>query len=295
MISPMPEKTVSVAESAARAIDCGQLDLFGWERIKLGEGYAALEMLDLEAAAAVFSDLMRQKPGFPDAVQGYAMAVEWGDRLWEMEPLRLETEALALWERIRSYPFGPWGGGLRKALIKKLISVVEQNVDFYVPPDFCLGLFYIETMQYDQAEGALRRLLEKHPNNARLLCLLGNALSLQRRPSEARALYAKALLIAPRDVGAGGLEDGELAAIIREVGPHVAPIHGWLRGVLPMVDITVPSPGDHDHDTALKTYRTLVDAESARKKRDHRRMVEQRRLLKETAPEVLEAYLNRIV
>jgi hypothetical protein len=35
-------------------IDRVQLDLFSWDRIKIGEGFNALAMLDLQAAAAIF-------------------------------------------------------------------------------------------------------------------------------------------------------------------------------------------------------------------------------------------------
>ena len=58
-----------------------QLDLFGLERIKLGEGYAALARLDLDKAASIFGDLIRENPGFAEAAEGKSMAVEWSDTL----------------------------------------------------------------------------------------------------------------------------------------------------------------------------------------------------------------------
>lgn len=282
------ERTVEAAD------DC-QLDLFGWERIKLGEGYAALARLELERAAAVFGDLLRQKPDFTDAKEGCAMAMAWGDVLWEMETRSQETAAAFLWERIRSYSFGPWGGDLRKALVRRLIAVAGRDADFYAPPDFCLGVLHLEVGEHERAEASLRGLLQKHPDDARLLLHLGNALFLQRRASEARVFYAKALLGSPAVMGAAGWEDGEVAALIRETGPQMAPVHGWLRGILPMVDVDVQAAVDQGHERTLRVYRALLHAESARMKRDHRGMVEHRRFLKDTAPEILEAYLRRIV
>lgn len=272
----------------------GQLDLFGQERIKLGEGYAALARLEPDKAAAIFGDLVRENPDFADAAEGKAMAIEWGDSLWEIESLKPEAAALSLWDKVRSASFGFWGDGLRKALIRRAIDLIWNTEDFFIPPALCLGFLHFEAGQYEQAERALRKLLEKHPDNIRLLCLLGNSLVLQRRPAEARSLYAKALLRSPGDLDAGAFSDDATAALVRMHGCCLAPIYGWMEGVLPLLDAGQETAHDQEHDRALGIYRVITRAERALKRRDHAGMVEQRKILKELDPEFFAAYLARI-
>lgn len=279
--------------SDEETVEC-QLDLFGQDRIKLGEGYAALARLDLDKAASIFSGLIMENPDFAEAAEGKAMAMEWSDALWQIESLKPEVAAVSLWERIRSSSFGQWGGGLRKALTKKLIALIGSDHDFYAPPDLCLGYLYYELADYELAENSYRRLLNKHPDDSRFLCRLGNSLFLQKRLSEARRCYTRALLMAPGEIDPMTLEDGELRSIIKEVGPFTAPIHGWLRGALQLLDCSEADPENGEHERALLIYRTISLTEEARRKREHREMVEQRRALKEIAPEVFEEYIARL-
>jgi tetratricopeptide (TPR) repeat protein len=285
----------SVDETSQEGLAEFQLDLFGQDRIKLGEGYAALARLDLDKAASIFGDLVRENPQFADAADGKAMALEWGDALWGIESLNSEAAALALWEKVGSSSFGQWGDGLRKALVRRVISLIGKNEDFFIPPGLCLGSLHIEVMQYEQAESSLRKLLEKHPHNARLLCLLGNSLVPQQRRSEARVFYAKAFLRSPREASAEGPNDDELVALIRREGPYMTPVYGLLEEVLPLVDVGATVAVDQYHDQALEIYRSLLRAEAAREKRDHRKMVEERKILKALSPEAFEAYINRLI
>jgi len=271
-----------------------QFDLFGQDRIKLGDGYAALARLDLDKAASIFGDLIREDPQFTDAVDGKTLALEWGDMLWSIDALDSEAAALALWQKVRSSSFGKWGDGLRKALVKKVIGLIGDNEDFFIPPDLCLGSLHIDVLQYEEAEHSLRKLLEKHRDNARLLCLLGNSLVPQQRRSEARVLYAKAFLHSPCEANAAWLSDDELAAIIKREGPYMTPVYGLLEDLLPPVDVTATVAVDRDHGRALEIYRTLIRAEGAREKRDHRNMVEARKILKALSPEVFEVYIDRL-
>jgi tetratricopeptide (TPR) repeat protein len=284
----------SVDETGREEPAALQFDLFGQARIKLGDGYASLARLDLDKAASIFGDLIRDNPQFADAADGKTMALEWGDALWGIESLNCEAAALSLWEKIGSSSFGQWGDGLRKALVKRVIELIGANEDFFIPPDLCLGSLHIDVMQYEQAEDSLRKLLEKHPDNARIFCLLGNALLPQRRRSEARGFYAKAFVRSPREAGEAGPNDDELAAIIRREGPYMTPVYGLLEDVLPLVDAAAIVAVDQDHARTLKIYRALSRAEAAREKRDHRKMVEERKVLKELSPEVFEAYITRL-
>lgn len=284
----------SVDETRQEEPAAFQFDLFGQDRIKLGDGYASLAKLELDKAASIFGDLIRDNPLFADAADGKAMALEWGDALWGIESLNDEAAALSLWEKIGSFSFGQWGDGLRKALVKRVIDLIGDNENFFIPPDLCLGFLHIDVMQYEQAEDSLRKLLEKHPDNARLLCLLGNALVPQRRRSEARVFYAKAFLRSPREASEAGPNDDELAVIIRREGPYMTPVYGLLEDVLPLVDAAAIVAVDQDHARTLEIYRALSRADAARGKRDHRKMVEERKILKELSTEVFEAYITRL-
>ncbi len=71
-------------------IDSVQLDLFSWDRIKVGEGFNALAMLDLQVASAIFEDILQKWHGHPDAVAGHRMAFDWIDFLKKTETLKKE-------------------------------------------------------------------------------------------------------------------------------------------------------------------------------------------------------------
>jgi tetratricopeptide (TPR) repeat protein len=289
------ERILPMKEDDRDLVEEGQLDLFGIDRIKLGEGYAALKQLDLDRAASIFNELILENHDFSDANQGYAMAVEWSDTLWDVETRIHQESATVLWHKIQTYPFGQWGGELRTALIRKTIALIDGDATFYIPPDLCLGYLFLELADYERAEGAYRQLLEKQPNDTKLICRLVNSIFLQKRQSEARHYYAKALLAFPLEAHPNSLEDTEVKDIIKECGVLLAPVYGWLRGVLPLVDIDDIRAMDEEHAKALIIYRSVYLAESARKKRDHQDMVVKRRDLKQLAPEVFEEYITHFV
>ncbi len=281
-------------DRALEPADACQLDLFGLDRMKLGEGYAALSALDLDRAASIFNSLTLDKPDFGDAREGFVMAAAWSDILWEMETRGPQDSAVFLWEKIQSYDFGQWGNGLRKGLIKRLIDLIGNDDGFYVLPDLCLGFLHAELAEYERAEDAFRRLLERHPDDVRIMCRLGNSLFFQKKLSQARHLYAQALLAAPADVDFCAVEDPEVRGLVKECGPIMAPVYAWLRDILPLVDVADISSDDLDHEKALKIYHIITLAEEARGKGNHQVMVEQRRILKKTDPEVLEEYLVKL-
>jgi hypothetical protein len=74
----------------------------------------------------------------------------------------------------------------------------------------------------------------------------------------------------------------------------MSPVHGWLRDILPLVDVGGGLSSAPGHEKALTQHRAIHLAEEARRKGNHQEMVEQRRILKETDPEVFEEYLVRL-
>ncbi len=199
-----------------------QLDLFSWDLVKTGEGFGALARLDFRNATAAFQEVLDREPFHAEASLGRGMADAWG-RVLAGAALSQGGDAVpALWERIQSYSFGPRGKALRTALVKRLIELIGDDPAFYLPPDLYAGRLHYETGDYERSETALRRLLEVHPNDVNILCMLGHCLRAQGRFSGARVFYAKALLISP---DGAEVKDAELTALIREVGASYAPIH----------------------------------------------------------------------
>lgn len=271
-----------------------QLNLFSWDRVKVGEGFKALARLDFAKAQATFQTLLSKWPGHPDASVGLGMIATWADFLREAETLQRRDAIVALWERIRVYPFGQCGQALRRALIQRVVALMEEDAALYVPPDLCLGCLLVELENYGKAEAAFRHLLDIHPREGRILVWLGNCLFKQRKTSEARVVYAKAVLSASSEVKLEEIEDKELVEVIADEDVYSAAIWGWLRGMLPLVDVEEGPPHDRKHAEALRVYQAVRRAERARAKGAHEEMVAQRRLLKELAPAVFLQYMGRM-
>ncbi|HAM53767.1 MAG TPA: hypothetical protein DCP92_24885 [Nitrospiraceae bacterium] len=271
-----------------------QLDLFGWERVKTGEGFCALANLDFKKAVIIFEDVLSKWEGHPDASTGLRMAVEWDNALAEIEGLPKDNAVIFLWERVRSYTFGQWGGAFRTALIKRGIVLLEDGDSLHIPVDLYLGALYLEIEDYGKAEQAYRRFIERHSADGRTLVCLGNCLWRQGRKGEARATYTKALLVSPWEVRLEEIDDKELVAAVAEEDIYLAAVYGWLRRVLPLVAVEVDTPHDSNHGWSSLVYQTLRRAEKARERGDHEGMVEQRRLLKEAAPAVFLEYMGRL-
>jgi hypothetical protein len=77
----------------------------------------------------------------------------------------------------------------------------------------------------------------------------------------ARRAYAKALLLVPWEVERERIEDGELLQAIADEDVYSAAVCGWLRRVLPLIDLKVESPRDTTHAHSLRVYRAVVEAE----------------------------------
>ncbi len=271
-----------------------QLNLFSWDRLKVGEGLKALARLNLTEAATMFEAVLSRWPGHPDASAGLRMAVAWTASLKEMEALQQKDGAATLWERIKAYPFGQGGEGLRQALIRRAIALLEGDDSFHLPPDMCLGRLLCEVEAYGQAKAALTRLLERRPFDGRLWVCLGNCLFRQGKQSEAGVVYAKAFLVAPWEVEREEVEDAGLLEAVSDVDSYWAAIYGWLRGALPLVKVEIDSPHDRRHEEALLVYHIVRRAERARAIGTHDEIVEQRRLLKHLAPAVFHEYMARL-
>lgn len=271
-----------------------QLSLFSWDRVKVGEGLEALARLDFSKAAGIFEGLLSRFPAHPDASAGLAMATEWASILETTGTLEKRDAAAALWASTKSYAFGQGGQKFRKRLIRLAIALLDGDPYLHVPPDLCLGRLLLEVEEYEGAEKALRQFLDAHGPHGSMMVCLGNCLFRQGKTTEARLSYAKAFLLAPWEVERDQIEDRELVQTIAEEDVYSAAVCGWLRRILPLIELKVESPHDRNHEEALLVYHTVIRAEKARAKGDHDAMVEQRRRLKRLAPGVFLEYMGRL-
>ncbi|MHB8791501.1 MAG: hypothetical protein ACYDBT_16675 [Desulfobulbaceae bacterium] len=94
-------------------------------------------------------------------------------------------------------------------------------------------------------------------------------------------------LLDPNQVNLGALGNPDLANLIHEHGPALAPVYGYLAGLFPLIE----PPARAASPEAL-AYAHLRQAELPRVRDDHQAMVAARRELKLLAPDVLQEYLD---
>jgi len=268
-----------------------QLNLFQWEFIVVGSGCQRLAALDFATARAEFARILAAIPGHPEASRGLADADFWEETLAQTEGKAREEAPVFLWRRINNFPFAgaEWGQMLQKKLLRRLLTMLADWPDFYHPPDLCRGYLHLQLGEYRAAATELRRLLARQPENGRLWGHLGDALWSGRQDGAADA-YARALLTAPHEVAMDAMRHADLAGLIREHGPEMAPVQGFLAGLLPLPELPEP-PEDRPRSRAAQICETMRQAEQARRANDHEQTITARRRLRELSPETLRDYL----
>jgi hypothetical protein len=88
-----------------------QLNLFSWDRVKVGEGFSALAGLNFAKAQVTFQNLLSTWRGHPDASLGLEMVATWADFLRGVETLQ-KRDAIAKWGTLvlKQLPAIPAGG-----------------------------------------------------------------------------------------------------------------------------------------------------------------------------------------
>lgn len=266
-----------------------QLHLFQWDLIEAGNGHTCLARLDFDQAEAHFSRVLGAVPRHQAAESGLRAVQYWRQVFGAIEAAERVEALTCLWERIEAFAFPATEASrmLRANLIRHLLSLIKGAATLYVPPDLCSGYLHLQLGEYLTAETHLRALIESCPGNGRLYGYLADALWLQGRREIAGGVYATALLVDPQQVNVGALRNPQLAQVIKQHGAAQAPVYGFLRGVLPLVDQEIAT------DTAAtKIYALLRQGERALHGNDGPAMVNVRRELQQLAPEVLDDYLH---
>jgi len=268
-----------------------QLNLFQWDMVAVSNGCQHLATLDFAAARAHFARVLAAKPEHREAGRGLADADFWEETLAEAAGQAGEQAAPFLWRRIGEFPFADaeWGQALRKSLLRHLLAILNDWPDFYQPPDLCRGFLYLQLDEYRAAAAELRRLLVRQPENGRLWGYLGDALWSGRQGGAAEA-YARALLTAPHAVAVDAMRHADLVGLIREHGPEMAPVQGFLAGLLPLPELPEPAE-NRPRSKMVQICEIMRQAEEARHSGDDDRTITARRRLRELSPETLRDYL----
>lgn len=292
MIGDYRQDTDSSAESLP--FNGPQLDIFAWDRMRCSQGFSALERLDFAAAKTTFDDVLASYPDHKEAAFGNRLIQDWKDAIETAGDMTTEEAAIFLLPKIKEYDFGPSGSGLKCGLNSYLTSRMAYDNCLFIPPDIYLGDLYLEDRDYGKAEAAYTKYIENDPLNGRTIISLGNSLWMQEKTDEARHAYAKAFLLAPAEVNPDDLKDEALKKSVHGTDPAYVPIHGWLGGLLPLLEVVDAKPQNEEHEKALAIYSCISLAEKARANGRHSEMIEARRHLKKLSCEIFEAYMERI-
>lgn len=266
-----------------------QLSLFEWDLLAVGSGYEALAELNFVEAERRFLSVLGPMPDHPQASAGLKELHCWRERYLEAISLPAEPAAILLWQEVQrtSFSAGRHHTKLRRRLLQHIYGLLADRPGFFHPPDLCLGHLLLLLGKHRDAETNLHRLTAEQPGRARLHLLLAETLWRQDRQELAKPAYARALLLDPEDIATQDISHRELAACIEEHGPALTPIYAFFKGDLPLVEHPQVSI-----DKDARCYLLLRSVELARRNRDHQTLIDGRRALKETAPEIFRDYLN---
>ncbi|NWG32132.1 MAG: tetratricopeptide repeat protein [Rhodocyclaceae bacterium] len=155
-----------------------------------------------------------------------------------------------------------------------------------------LGVLHVRAGRPDAGEQCLRQAVEAEPESPRLLNDLGEALRLQGKKAEARAVYDEALRLDPEDAQL----HNNLGALLLEDDPESARQH-----FLDAIRLAPEDPHAYNnlgvllehqgrHADALACYEAAVTVDPA-----YQVALENHRALLGKHPELLEASLNRLL
>jgi tetratricopeptide (TPR) repeat protein len=266
-----------------------QLNLFQWDLVEAGNGYNCLARLDFDQARGYFTRVLVALPDHQAAGAGLRSVDYWEQAVQAVDEMQGEAAVAFFWKRLGAFAFGSSAGDseLRTNLLRRLQALMEMAGVDYIPPDLCSGYLLLQLGDYVDAESQLRRLVESFPEEGLLYGYLADALWLQGRREIANGVYATALLLDPQRLAAYPLCNHRLAAIIVKHGAAMAPVYGYLEGVLPLVEQKIATDTE-----ATRIYAALRWAERARHRQDQAAMIAARRDLQVLAPAVFVEYVK---
>jgi tetratricopeptide (TPR) repeat protein len=268
-----------------------QLNLFEWDIIAVGSGYASLARLAFSEARSSFNRVLHIIPDHHRANQGMHDTQFWERTFHEIRQMTEEDAFRLGWDAIRRFPFDHSENHrlLRLNVLGHLQTLMNAWPDFYDPPHLCSGFLLLQLGRHAEAEQHLQTLLNTKRRSGPIHLFLAEALWLQGKTETACLYYAKALLLDPAACAAQTISNQPLAALCLERGPELTPVYGFMAGLLPLVKLD-PWPETAEN----RIYIALRDAELAKRNRDHTTMIAARGMLKRLSPEIFQEYLTGI-
>jgi len=266
-----------------------QLNLFQWDLLEAGHGSACLARLAFDRAREHFARVLDAQPAHRLATSGLQAVDYWEAVFRELETLQGEKAVAFFWKQLRAFAFGDSENDreLQRNLLRRLQAVMEQGEIRYLAPDLCSGYLSMLLGDYVTAENQLRELIESVPGEALFYGYLADALWMQGRRELANGVYAAAFLLDPERLTGYAVRNRQVAAIVAEHGAALAPVYGYVRGVLPLVE----QEGVEETE-ASRIYGVLRRAEQAKHRGDLSTMVAARRDLQRLAPELFAEYMT---
>lgn len=265
-----------------------QLNLFQWDLLEAGHGSACLARLAFDQAREHFARVLEARPAHALAASGLQAVDYWEAVFRKLATLQGEKAVAFFWKRLRAFAFGDSENEreLRRNLLRRLQALMEQGEISYLAPDLCGGYLSLLLGDYVAAENQLRELIESVPGEALLYGYLADSLWMQGRRELANGVYAAALLLDPERLAGHAVCNRQVAAIVTEYGAALAPVYGYMRGVLPLVEQECV-----EETEATRIYEALRRAEQAKHRGDFSTMVAARRDLQRLAPELFAEYM----
>lgn len=266
-----------------------QLNLFEWDIIAIGSGYSSLARFEFHEAHGFFARVLQALPDHPRASQGIKDTEYWEQTFRELQLINGEEVFRLGWNSICRFRFDHSQNHslLRLNVLRHLQTMMNDRPDFYDPPQLCSGYLLLQLGKFGSAEQHLCLLLETQPNAGLIHLYLAESLWLQKKEELAGPSYARALLLDPFETCRQNISNKILVRLCEERGPALAPIYGFIAGILPLVDVEVmPSSPE------IRIYAVLRRAEQSHRNGSHQQMIAARRELKYLAPEIFHDYLE---
>ena len=276
----------------------GQMDLFGERWLRAAAAQKAIEIFDLDAAAASLRETMHSYPS--DAAlreRAELVAKLAASQRKAREKTKSPSRALAaLAPEIPTF--------LEKVWHHRLAELMEEEHGLGAVVDSVpAGLHWLRAGEPTHAEDSLRRTLELDPSNCTARGALAEALFAQGRQHESRVIYRDALAMSPSDVDlrcAGDISVRDLPGLAEEDYELPGDPIGWAAAIGLLEGVFIPSatvPEDwlapenlEGYPPGVQFYRWLVAEKAAP---DDTKRIACRRAMKALNPRLMKELLAR--
>ncbi len=261
----------------------------------LAEGWEAVEALDWQRARHLFEEVLERWPDWSEEAREALQWLEVAEReLAGLDDGNPGAHAVTLWTAREAFPVGGLGGRFRRAVVMRLLRLMESGAAGGPSESPCRGEVLLEAGRPGAAVHWLGEAVGAPGARRDLRRLLGLALWASDRPMEARRQWLRFLLeLGPEEAleAAAALPDPEMSRLIEAHGPERAPAQAWLAGLAPLLQEDELGDGE---SVGLELHRHLLGAEMNRRRGDLDGAIAHREALLHLDPELLRRYMDRL-